>query len=111
MLTSSATAANIGTYTIPLRMQIDAAPIPSLTDPATQLSSTAALTVYIVPRGDVNLDFKTDCTDLTAIRNAFGKVRGTPDYNPILDVNKDGIINVRDLAAVSAMMPAGTKCN
>jgi hypothetical protein len=110
-LTSSATAANIGTYTIPLKMQIDAAPIPSLTNPATQLANTAALTVYIVPPGDVNLDFKADCTDLTAIRNSFGKVRGIPEYNPILDVNKDGVINVRDLAAVSAMMPAGTKCN
>ena len=109
-LTSSATSSNLGLYPVSLYVQEYAAPAPALTDAKNQLSNTYNFDVYVVPPGDVNLDFKVDCQDLSAIKAGFGKVRGTPGYDSALDVNRDGIIDVRDLAMVASKVPAGTKC-
>jgi len=110
-LTSSAKANNIGIYDVTLALQASAAATPAVTDPATRLGATVPLKVYVVPAGDVNLDFKTDCLDLNAIKAAFGKTRGAAGYDPVLDVVPDGVINVRDLAWVSQKMPSGTTCH
>jgi len=51
------------------------------------------------------------CADLEIVKAAFGSKRGQPAYNPLADVNNDGVVNVVDLAMVSRALPAGTVCN
>ncbi|MBV8896561.1 MAG: hypothetical protein JO051_08615 [Acidobacteriaceae bacterium] len=109
-LTSSASASNLGLYPIALGIAEQAAPSPFVTNPATQLFSLVNLSVYVVPAGDANLDFKVDCADLSAIKAGFGKVRGQQGYDSALDLNGDGIINVRDLAIAASKLQAGTRC-
>jgi hypothetical protein len=39
--------------------------------------------------------------DLNIIKASFGATKGGLTYNPIADVNHDGVVNVVDLAIVS----------
>ncbi len=110
-LTSSATAADIRIHPITVMLQGNAAAQPAFPSLGSLLRNTASINVYVVPPGDANLDFKTDCGDLDAVKAAFGKVRGAPGYDAAIDLNGDGIINVKDLALVSSKLPASTKCN
>jgi hypothetical protein len=109
-LTSSAAYSNVGHYSVELNIQEQAASTPAVTNAATQLANTVSLDVYVVPPGDVNLDYRTDCRDLTAVKAGFGAVRGTAAYNSALDVNGDGIVNIKDLAWVASKMSPQTKC-
>jgi hypothetical protein len=45
-----------------------------------------------VPDGKVNM------MDITAIIAHFGTKPTSPNWNPIMDINKDGVVNIRDLA-------------
>ena len=47
---------------------------------------------------------------MAIVKAAFGKSTGQPGYNPIADVNSDGIVNIKDLAFVTQKLPAGTVC-
>ncbi len=60
--------------------------------------------------GDVNGDGVVTCADASIVRAAFGTRAGTPGFDARADVNKDGVIDVRDLAFVTQRLPAGTKC-
>lgn len=60
--------------------------------------------------GDVNGDGLVNCADFTVVRAAFGKSAGQPGWDPRADVVADSIIDIRDLAFVSQMLPAGTQC-
>jgi hypothetical protein len=51
------------------------------------------------------------CADLEIVKAAFGAKRGQPAYNPLADVNNDGVVNVLDLSMVARALPAGTVCN
>ena len=75
-----------------------------------QLHDEKTLSMYIGPAGDVNMDGKVNCADMTAVKNAFGKVLGQPGYSSALDVNHDDVINIKDLAFVAEHLPAGTVC-
>jgi hypothetical protein len=61
----------------------------------------------------VNLSVSSgsSCADLQLVKAAFGSKRGQPAYNPIADVNNDGIVNISDLSMVARALPAGTVCN
>lgn len=75
-------------------------------------SGNAAVSIVITPLpGDLNGDGKADCADLAIVKASFGKKRGQAGYNPVADVNNDGVVNVRDLATVSRQVPTGTVCN
>lgn len=63
-----------------------------------------------VVQGDVNGDGKVDCADLAIIKAAFGKKCGQAGFDPRADVNKDCVVDIRDLSWVSQKVPAGTKC-
>lgn len=61
----------------------------------------------------VNLVVSTgsSCADLQLVKASFGTKRGQPTYNPLADVNNDGLVNIIDLSMVARALPAGTVCN
>jgi hypothetical protein len=61
--------------------------------------------------GDVNSDGLADCTDLFLVRRAFGKRAGEPGYDERADIDKDGKVDLLDLATQARFMPAGMKCS
>jgi hypothetical protein len=60
--------------------------------------------------GDVNRDGRVDCDDLGLVKASFGKRAGMPAFNPTVDLDVNGIVDVRDLAIVARQVPAGTVC-
>lgn len=62
------------------------------------------------PAGDVTRDGRTDCDDLEMIRLSFGERVGQRAFNPLVDLDANGIVDARDLAAVARQMPAGIVC-
>lgn len=69
-------------------------------------------TSVVAPKlfGDVNRDSVVDCADLALIKASFGSKAGSRSFNPDVDVDTNGVIDIRDLAAVSRLLPAGTVC-
>ncbi|HEX7158496.1 MAG TPA: dockerin type I domain-containing protein [Edaphobacter sp.] len=61
--------------------------------------------------GDVNGDGFVDCTDVAAVRAAYGKNINQTGYNPSADFNGDGFVNIQDLQFVVSKLPAGTSCH
>ena len=83
----------------------------SSTDP--EVRNFAVVTSAVVaPKlvGDVNHDGVVDCADLKLIKASFGSKTGARSFNPDVDVDSSGIIDIRDLAAVARLLPAGTVC-
>lgn len=60
--------------------------------------------------GDVNRDGRVDCDDLGLVKASFGKRAGQPAFNPTVDLDTNGIVDVRDLAFVARHVPTGTIC-
>lgn len=60
--------------------------------------------------GDVNRDGRVDCDDLGLVKASFGKRAGMPAFNPTVDLDVNGIVDVRDLAIVARQVPSGTVC-
>jgi hypothetical protein len=60
--------------------------------------------------GDVNGDGVVDCSDVAAVRAAYGKKVGVGGYNPSADFNGDGFVNILDLQFEIQHLPAGTSC-
>ena len=60
--------------------------------------------------GDVNRDGRVDCDDLGLIKASFGSRAGGKAFNPNVDVDNNGVIDARDLAIVSRLIPVGTIC-
>jgi hypothetical protein len=61
--------------------------------------------------GDANDDGVVDCRDLTAARSAIGKTTGQTGFLPAADIDGNGVIDVRDIAAIARLLPPGTNCN
>lgn len=68
-----------------------------------------AIKRYPVP-GDLNEDGKVDCRDLSIVKASFGKKTGQPGFDPLADVNGDGVVNILDLSFVARQLPAGMVC-
>ncbi|QNA88539.1 hypothetical protein G4G28_08640 [Massilia sp. Dwa41.01b] len=60
--------------------------------------------------GDVNRDGRVDCDDLGIVRASFGSRPGSGKFNPNVDLDVNGVIDVRDLAIITRLIPAGTVC-
>jgi hypothetical protein len=54
--------------------------------------------------GDVNEDGNTNVVDLTLVSLSYGSLIGEPDYNPFVDINKDGIVDMKDLSIVAGYL-------
>lgn len=70
--------------------------------------TTSVVATKIV--GDVNGDGVVDCADLALIKASFGSKAGSRSFNPDVDVDVNGMIDIRDLAIVARQLPAGTVC-
>jgi len=60
-----------------------------------------AVFLFNVIAGDANRDGVVDASDADMIIAAIGAAQGDPNYNPLADFNRDGYINVLDVAAWS----------
>lgn len=68
------------------------------------------LLIVATAYGDVNSDLTVNCGDVSFITSRIGRRRGSPQYDYNADINQDGVIDVRDLSAVSSRLPSGTRC-
>lgn len=74
---------------------------------------TVADTTTQVPAqmaADVNGDGQINCADIAIVKASFGKRTGQPGFDPRADVNQDGVVDVRDLMAVSQKLIPATTC-
>lgn len=71
--------------------------------------SNADFTIKVA--GDLNGDGAVTCADVAIVRASFGKRTGQPAFDARADVDKNGVVDVRDLAYVTQRLPAGTTCN
>jgi YD repeat-containing protein len=60
--------------------------------------------------GDVNGDGKVDCSDLAIVKGSIGKRCGQAGFDSRADLNQDCVVDVRDFAAVTRQIPAGSRC-
>lgn len=61
--------------------------------------------------GDLNGDNAVNCADLAIVRASMGRRTGQPGFDARADVDKNGVVDMRDLAYVAQRVPAGTSCN
>lgn len=83
----------------------------STSDPEARNFSVITTSV-VAPKilGDVNNDGRVDCADLSLIRASFGSKAGSRSFNPDVDVDVNGVIDIRDLSFVARQLPVGTIC-
>jgi len=60
--------------------------------------------------GDVTGDGVVDCADVAVVRASMNRRTGQAGFDARADVNDDGVVNLRDLNAVTQRVPAGTVC-
>jgi hypothetical protein len=60
--------------------------------------------------GDLNGDGTVNCIDVAIVKASFGKRRGETGFDARADENRDGVVDINDLAFVTRQLPAGTKC-
>lgn len=71
--------------------------------------SNANFTIKLA--GDANGDNAVNCADFAIVKAAMGKRTGQAGFDARADMDKNGVIDARDLAYVTQRMPAGTSCN
>jgi hypothetical protein len=59
---------------------------------------------------DVNRDRKVDCKDVAVVRSAMNTKAGEAGFDARADINLDGVVDDRDLAYLTARLPAGERC-
>ncbi len=70
----------------------------------------ATTTDFVDLPATVSATVGNGCSDLAAARSAIGSRSGQPRYVPRLDVDNNGVIDVRDVAAIARLMAGGTAC-
>ena len=60
--------------------------------------------------GDVDGDGVVTCTDVAIVRAALGRRAGQPGFDARADLNRDGVVDVRDLASVIRQLAPGVVC-
>ena len=71
---------------------------PSFSGNSNSKTASASFVAYAKIVGDFNGDFKVDLADLKILISTYGKTRGQVGFNPNVDLNDDGIINIIDAA-------------
>lgn len=76
-------------------------------------ASTLALPVHAATEvvGDVDGDLFVSCQDTAAATAAVGKRSGQPGFVAAADIDRNGVIDVRDISAIARLLPTGTNCN
>jgi hypothetical protein len=100
------TASNVGKVVIdPIRARIDC-------NAVVNVASDGPIEVVIhgCLAGDVDLSDAVGCGDLASARSAIGMRVGSPRYNARADMDNNGTIDIRDIAAMARLVPAGTVC-
>lgn len=64
-------------------------------------STSNAIGIVAQCTGDVNADGAVNSLDLQSIQSSFGLRQGQTGFDPAKDLNRDGVIDIRDLAVVS----------
>jgi hypothetical protein len=77
------------------------------------MKSVAEATTQVpaVMPADVNGDLRIDCSDVGIVKASFGRKAGQLGFDARADVNKDGIVDIRDLAAVTQRLAPTTSCS
>ena len=60
--------------------------------------------------GDVTGDDRVNCADLLAASARVGTRQGQMGYMLGADVDGNGVVDIRDIAAVSRLLPRGSVC-
>lgn len=60
--------------------------------------------------GDVNGDHALSCADVSAATASVGRRAGQPGFRSEADLDQNGIVDIRDITAISRLLPAGTRC-
>lgn len=60
--------------------------------------------------GEMNAEARLSCRDLAAATASIGKRLGEPGFLGSADLDQNGVVDARDTAAISRMLPAGTRC-
>ncbi len=60
--------------------------------------------------GDVNGDGQVTCADIAAATASIGRRAGQPGFVAAADVDQNGVVDVRDISAISRLLPAGSHC-
>jgi prolyl oligopeptidase family protein len=99
-------ATNISKVVIdPIRARVDCNAVVNV-----QSDGPISVVIHGCLNGDVNLDDVVDCHDIFAAKAAIGARRGDPNYDPRIDMNSNGVIELTDAVAVSAARTSFT-CN
>ena len=53
--------------------------------------------------GDINGDGEINLQDIALAAMAFGSSPGHPRWDPVADLNKDGVVDIRDLVAIAVL--------
>lgn len=61
--------------------------------------------------GDLNGDERLDCADVAVVKNALGKRLREVGYNAWADLNADGIVDSRDVTAITKRLPRRVTCS
>lgn len=60
--------------------------------------------------GDVDGDAQLSCSDMSAAMASIGKRAGEPGFLPSADLDQNGVVDMRDIVAVSRLVPGGMRC-
>lgn len=70
--------------------------------------SNANFTIRLV--GDLNGDGAVNCDDLAIVKASMGKRTGQAGFDARADLNRDGVVDLRDVSAENQRLPIGTVC-
>jgi hypothetical protein len=73
-------------------------------------SEETSTQVPAVMPADVNGDLRIDCSDVVVVKASLGKKTGQLGFDARADVNNDGMVDIRDLAAVTQKLAPTTRC-
>ncbi len=60
--------------------------------------------------GDVSGDGVVNCTDIAIVKASLGRRINQSGFDSRADLNRDGVVDIRDLTAVSRQLPSGLVC-
>ena len=76
-----------------------------------EFTSPEAIYVALTTPGDMNGDGAATCADLALTKTGIGARSNEARFLPRVDMDDNGVIDVRDIAAMARLVPAGPVCN